>query len=97
MAEQTARLRSTGAELRERTASATSANRLVTATVDARGGLVGLTFNTTRYRTMAPAELAAAVSETVVEAQRTMAEQVSEAFEPLRADKERLRSFLGAF
>lgn len=46
---------------------------------------------------MAPAELAAAVSETVVEAQRTMAEQVSEAFEPLRADKERLRSFLGAF
>ena len=57
---------------------------MVSATVDSRGVLVGLKFNTTRYRTMAPAQLAAAITEVVEQANAEMSAAVNEIMAPLR-------------
>jgi DNA-binding protein YbaB len=42
-----------------------SANKMVTATFDGRGELVKLTFNNTKFRAMAPAELATTLMDTI--------------------------------
>jgi hypothetical protein len=47
----------------------TSKNRMVAATVDSRGKLVELSLKGNRYRSMAPAELASLIVETVAKAQ----------------------------
>jgi len=47
----------------------TSKNRMVSATVDSKGKLVELSFKGNRYRSMAPAELASLIVETVGTAQ----------------------------
>ncbi|MFD6097694.1 YbaB/EbfC family nucleoid-associated protein [Nocardiopsis flavescens] len=56
-------------------------NRAVAATVDGTGRLTELKFHTDAYRSMAPAELSAAIVEVVGRAQRQMAERVSKAYE----------------
>nr|WP_221382676.1 YbaB/EbfC family nucleoid-associated protein [Actinoplanes polyasparticus] len=57
------------AEFQKKMASAStvteSANKMVTATFDGRGELVKLVFNNTKYRSMAPAELATMVTDTI--------------------------------
>ena len=55
------------------TGSATSKDRMVTATVDGRGRLVDLDLAGTRYRRLAPAELTARIVETVRAAQEDAA------------------------
>ncbi len=57
-------------------------NRLVTATVDGTGQLTELKFHTDGYRSMAPAELSAAIVEVVGRAQRQMADRVAQIYEP---------------
>lgn len=71
--------------------SATSRDHLVTATVGAGGALLELKFNTTRYRTMAPAELATAVREVVEKARTDMAAEVAAAFQPMMPGRLRMR------
>lgn len=61
----------------------TAKNRLVTATVDATGRLTELKFHTDGYRSMAPAELSAALVEVVERAQRQMADRVAGVYESL--------------
>jgi hypothetical protein len=57
------------AAMKTRRTVVTSKNRMVSATVDCRGKLVELSLKGNRYRSMAPAELAALVVETVATAQ----------------------------
>ncbi|CAL9378577.1 hypothetical protein SUDANB121_01018 [Nocardiopsis dassonvillei] len=56
-------------------------NRLVAATVDGTGRLTELKFHTDGYRSMAPAELSAAIVEVVGRAQRQMAARVARVYE----------------
>ncbi|GAA4613318.1 YbaB/EbfC family nucleoid-associated protein [Saccharopolyspora hordei] len=65
-------------ELDEVTASATSADRTVKATVDGRGRLTDLAFQGRRWRDMAPKELGAKIVEVVADAQRQAAAAVDE-------------------
>ncbi|MET9016685.1 MULTISPECIES: YbaB/EbfC family nucleoid-associated protein [Streptomyces] len=61
-------------------ATATSKDRLVTATVDARGTLTELKFNSSRYRSMAPSELSAVLTDTIAKAQKDVTDQMKEIF-----------------
>ncbi|MFD9887838.1 YbaB/EbfC family nucleoid-associated protein [Amycolatopsis sp. NPDC059027] len=63
-------------------ASVRSKDRMLSATVDAQGGLSKLEFHDTRYRSMAPAELADVVTKVVAEARREMLGQVTSALQP---------------
>ncbi|WP_239643754.1 YbaB/EbfC family nucleoid-associated protein [Nocardiopsis kunsanensis] len=67
------------ANLESATAEALSKDRMVSATVNARGEIADLKFHTDKYRSMAPAELAAAVKDVVERARRDVARQVSDA------------------
>ena len=51
--------------MKEASTTVESANKMLTAKFDGRGELVSLTFKNTKYRSMAPAELATAITETV--------------------------------
>jgi hypothetical protein len=84
LAETRSRAAEAVASLERRKATATSTDHMVSATVDSRGVLVGLKFNTTKYRTMAPAQLAAAITEVVGEANAEMSTTVDEILAPLR-------------
>jgi len=67
--------RSTVAE----TVTATSKNRAISVTVDGRGEVVGMKFHNRAYRTMAPAQLAALLIETISEARHAHQEAVGQA------------------
>ncbi|QUX20810.1 YbaB/EbfC family nucleoid-associated protein [Nocardiopsis sp. MT53] len=69
------------ASLESATEEAVAKNRLVAATVDGTGRLTELKFHTEGYRTMAPAELSAAIVEVVGRAQKQMADRVAQAYE----------------
>ncbi|MFE0022692.1 YbaB/EbfC family nucleoid-associated protein [Amycolatopsis sp. NPDC059021] len=62
--------------------SVLSKDRMLSATVDVQGGLSKLEFHDTRYRSMAPAELADAITKVVAEARREMLGQVTSALRP---------------
>lgn len=63
------RLRTFQTELNEMSLTVLSKNRMVEATVNSSGTLTALAFKGNRYRTLAPAELAKLVVETVTQAQ----------------------------
>jgi hypothetical protein len=56
---------------------------MVSATVDARGAVTELKFHTTRYRTMAPAELSAVLVDTIGKAQQEVAAKMEEILGPI--------------
>ncbi|MDX3849465.1 YbaB/EbfC family nucleoid-associated protein [Streptomyces sp. AK02-01A] len=66
--------------LSEISATATSKDHLVTATVDSRGSLTELKFNSSRYRSMAPSELSALLTDTIGKAQEDVAAQMMAVF-----------------
>jgi DNA-binding protein YbaB len=74
-----ARMEEVRAELRQATASVMSKDRMVTAKVGPQGQVVSLTFHTTAYRKMAPAQLADVLTEVLNEARARVGEQVTEA------------------
>ncbi|MET8281672.1 YbaB/EbfC family nucleoid-associated protein [Micromonospora sp. NPDC005174] len=87
----------------------TSKDRMLSVAVNARGEILKLTFHNTRYRQMAPAELAALVTETIAAARVESLTQLTDvagevlpgiSFQDLaggRVDLERMvSSFLGA-
>src|SRR5262245_45453526 len=83
------------AKLQETTASATSKDRMLKATVDGQGRLTELAFNGTRWREMAPKELGAKIVEVVADAQRGAAAATSElmgGLVPAGMDLEELRT-----
>src|SRR5882757_7877519 len=65
-------------KLQETTASATTKDRAIRATVDGQGRLTELAFNGKRWREMAPKELGAKIVEVVADAQRQAASSVNE-------------------
>jgi len=82
-------------KLQETTATATSKDRMLKATVDGQGRLTELVFNGKRWREMAPKELGAKIVEVVADAQRGAAEATSElmgGLVPAGVDLEELRS-----
>ncbi len=86
------RIESAKAELASRTTSATSADHLVTVTVDAQNTVVGMKFHTTRYRSMAPEQLARTLVDVLGRARREMADTVVEVFGPLMDQRDDLRA-----
>lgn len=76
--EQHERLTATVGELDEVTATATTRDRTVKATVDSRGTLTELTFHGRRWRELAPKELGAKIVDVVAEAQRSAAASTNE-------------------
>lgn len=72
---QRAKIRDLEKSMATTTATAQSENRMVTATVDRAGKLTELRFEGKRYRTIAPAELASIVVETVQSAQSQVSQQ----------------------
>ena len=82
-------------KLNEATATATSKDRMLTATVDGQGKLTELAFNGKRWREMAPKELGAKIVEVVGQAQEQAALKTSElmgGLVPAGLDLEQLRT-----
>ena len=81
-------------KMHEATATATSKDRMLQATVDGQGRLTELAFNGKRWREMAPKELGAKIVEVVADAQRQAAAATGELMTGLvpGADLEQLRS-----
>ncbi|WP_275041849.1 YbaB/EbfC family nucleoid-associated protein [Nocardiopsis potens] len=65
------------------TAEAVSKDRMVSAKVNARGEIDELRFHTSKYRTMAPAELSAAVLDVIGRARAEMEQRVADALGPV--------------
>ncbi|MEV4352709.1 YbaB/EbfC family nucleoid-associated protein [Actinoplanes sp. NPDC049596] len=70
-------------DLRDESTTVTAKNRAVMAVVDGQGQLSEVKFLTNAYRSMAPAELAALVVETVKSAQHQAREKVAAKFQSL--------------
>jgi DNA-binding protein YbaB len=75
-----AKIQEAGERMNRLTGSASSADRMITATVDSQGRLVDLKLAGGRYRKLAPAELTGRIVETVRAAQENAATQASDAF-----------------
>jgi DNA-binding protein YbaB len=86
-----ARMEEVRAELRAASASVTSKDRMVTASVGPQGQVVSLTFHTTAYRSMAPAELAGVLVDVLNEARARIGEQVVETMRSVSGIGEVLR------
>jgi DNA-binding protein YbaB len=76
LTEHRARMEEVRAEMKTANASVTSKDRMVTAVVGAQGQVVSLTFHTTAYRSMAPAELGAALVDVLNEARARIGDEV---------------------
>jgi DNA-binding protein YbaB len=74
-----ARIQEAGERMRSVTGSSKSKDRMITATVDSQGRLVGINLTGTRYRQLAPAELCERIVETVRAAQDDAAKQAASA------------------
>ncbi|MFD9359447.1 YbaB/EbfC family nucleoid-associated protein [Streptomyces sp. NPDC060031] len=70
-------------EFQTASVTATAKDRSVEVTVDAQGNVTGLRFPNAKYRSLAPAELAAVLMQTMAEARAEVRRQVLEAFQPL--------------
>ncbi|WP_431676436.1 YbaB/EbfC family nucleoid-associated protein [Kitasatospora sp. KL5] len=77
LADQQARMSEAVRELQAATASATSGDRMVTAKVGPQGEVLALTFHTTAYRSMAPAQLGAVLADVLNEARARMGDRVA--------------------
>ena len=75
-----AKIQEAGERMNRLTGSASSADRMITATVDSQGRLVDLKLTGGRYRKLAPAELTGRIVETVRAAQENAARQAADAF-----------------
>lgn len=65
-------------KIAETTTVVESRNKMLTVTLDGNGELQDLKFNTTAYRSMAPAELAAAITETLHKAREQSLQTMQE-------------------
>jgi DNA-binding protein YbaB len=77
------RLLKVRAKLADTSTKVRSKDGMVTVTVDARGQLSSINFNSQKFRRIAPAELGSILVETIVQAQAQSRERVLRAFKPL--------------
>jgi DNA-binding protein YbaB len=75
------RLLSVRAELKKRPTKVTSKDGMVAVTLDERGEVTALTFNTAKFRRMAPAELGAALVEVIGRARAEGRSRVTSAYQ----------------
>ncbi|MFE9426018.1 YbaB/EbfC family nucleoid-associated protein [Kitasatospora sp. NPDC006697] len=90
--EQQAKLAETTRELQNATATVTTKDRMVTAVVGAQGQVVSLTFHTTGYRSMAPAQLGTLLADLLNEARADLGDQVLAAMRRFDGVGESLRT-----
>ncbi len=90
LAEHTERIQEVQKELGRARASATSKDRMVTATVSAHGEITDLKFHTEDYRSMPPAQLGAVLMATVNAARTKMSSQVGGKVRPLMQQQDSL-------
>ena len=83
-------------DLRSRTVTARSKDRMLSATVKSAGELSKLEFHDERYRTMAKAELADAIVKVVEQARSQLLSEINEIVRPELGDIARLREQLGS-
>jgi DNA-binding protein YbaB len=76
-------LRTVRSNLRDKATKVTSKDGLVTVTLDGRSEVVGIAFNTTKFRRMAPAELGSVLVETINQARAQGRSQVVAAYRSL--------------
>ena len=89
--EQQAKMEEVRNELQAATASVTSKDRMVTAKVGPQGQVVALTFHTTAYRSMAPAQLSAVLVDVLNTARADMGEKITESMKSFRGVGDLLR------
>ena len=77
------RLREVREELQGKPTKVTSKDHMVTVVLDERGDLRSITFNNTKYRQMAPAELGSVLVEAITKARAAGRTQMARAFQPL--------------
>jgi DNA-binding protein YbaB len=77
---QQARLTAARESLQDVKNKVTSKDGMVTVTLDARGEISGIAFNTQKFRRMAPAELGAALVEVIGRARAQARERVADAY-----------------
>jgi DNA-binding protein YbaB len=76
------RLQEVKSRLREFKTKVTSKDGMVTVILDSRGNVTSITFNTTKFRRMAPAELGAALVQVIGQAKEQSREQVLKEYRP---------------
>ncbi|MBF9072570.1 YbaB/EbfC family nucleoid-associated protein [Streptacidiphilus fuscans] len=91
LAERRAKLQEMRREYLETTAEVTSKDRMVTAKVGAQGQVVSLTFHTKAYQSMAPAELASALTDLLNRARADVGEKLIRSTERLDGVQDLLR------
>lgn len=74
------RLKAARDSIQEVKGKVTSTDGMVTITLDGRGEISAITFNTTKFRRMAPAELGAALVEVIKKARTQAREQMLDAY-----------------
>jgi len=74
------RLEAASTKVREVKTKVTSKDGMITVTLDGRGEIAAIAFNTAKFRRMAPAELGAALVETIGKARAEAREQVMSAY-----------------
>ncbi len=79
--EQQRRLQEVQNQLASEGVSVTSRDHMVTVTLDARGEVSGITFHSTKFRRMAPAELGSVITQTIRQARQRAMEQVIAAYQ----------------
>ncbi|MFE6054950.1 YbaB/EbfC family nucleoid-associated protein [Kitasatospora sp. NPDC056446] len=77
LAEQQEKLAESTRRMQAMTAAATSKDRMVTAKVGPQGELLALSFHTTAYQSMAPAELSTVLKDVLNEAKARMGDQIT--------------------
>jgi DNA-binding protein YbaB len=82
MRRQQERLRAVSSQLQEVKTKITSKDGMITLTLDGRGEVSSIAFNTVKFRRMAPAELGAALVEVIGQARSQAREQVMKAYRP---------------
>jgi DNA-binding protein YbaB len=73
-------LRST---MSEASTTVSSKDKAISVTVDGRGAVTGIAFHSAKFRRMAPAELGAALVDTIGAARQSALERVAETFQPM--------------
>lgn len=76
-------LRSVSSELQKNATKITSKDGMVTVTLDGRGEVASIAFNTAKFRKMAPAELGAVLVETITRARGESRTRVINAYRSL--------------
>jgi DNA-binding protein YbaB len=77
------RLQEVRSRLEEGKTKVTSKDGMITVTLDSRGSVASIAFNTAKFRRMAPAELGAALVQVIQQAQTQAQEQVMSAYRSL--------------